>query len=278
MATELEIICVGNELLIGKIENTNAFWLTKQATQLGANVKRIMVVQDIAHEIADAINEAIARKPKFIITTGGLGPTFDDLTLQGVAKALNCKLEVNEKALEMVMQSCREYAKKRHGNVEVGITPSRIKMATLPQKTEPVRNPVGAAPGVRTEVDGTALFVLPGVPSEMEAIFNETIAPLVRQAVGGSGFFEVSVFVEDGMESRLVPFIDHVMKDNTGVYIKSHVCVKSHSELPENQRHIELHLTITAKPEEEPTKKLLKAAKEIVALIGADGGRAQISG
>ena len=88
MAVEVEIICIGNELLIGKILNTNAHSLALQATALGANVKRVTVIQDIVEEIAATINEAVARKPRFIITTGGLGPTFDDKTFQGVAAAL----------------------------------------------------------------------------------------------------------------------------------------------------------------------------------------------
>jgi nicotinamide-nucleotide amidase len=270
MSAELEILCVGNELLIGKVENTNAYWLAKQATLLGANVKRVTVIQDIVEEISICLREALARKPQFIITTGGLGPTFDDKTLQGIAKALNRKLEVNQKALAAVKQKCVEYAKKRQLPKEIELTPPRVKMATLPQKTEPVNNPVGTAPGVRVDLAGTVLFALPGVPLEMEAIFNETIAPLVTRAVDGNAFFERSLFAENIFESRLAPLIDKVMGDNIGVYIKSHPLHK------ENKPGIEIHLTITAKPEAEPAEKLLKAAKELAGLIEANGGRAQV--
>ena len=69
-------------------------------------------------------------------------------------------------------------------------------MATLPEKTEVVNNPIGTAPGVRVDLQGTVLFALPGVPSEMEAIFNETIAPLIKQAVGSSVFCERSIFAD----------------------------------------------------------------------------------
>ena len=86
MSVEIEIICIGNELLIGKIENTNAYWLTKQITILGANVTRITVIRDIVEEISSCLLEAKARSHNFIITTGGLGPTFDDKTFQGIAK------------------------------------------------------------------------------------------------------------------------------------------------------------------------------------------------
>jgi len=96
MNQHMEIICIGNELLIGKTLNTNATWLAKRATSLGITVKRITIVRDEIEEIADVIREVLQRKPRFIITTGGLGPTFDDKTLEGIAKALNRKLEVNE--------------------------------------------------------------------------------------------------------------------------------------------------------------------------------------
>ena len=153
MSVDIEIICVGNELLIGKIQNTNAYWLAKQATQLGANVRRITVIQDLIEEIGKCIVEAIDRKPKFIITTGGLGPTFDDKTLQGIAKALNRKLEVNPKALAMVKQKCIEYAKKRQLPQTIELTAPRVKMATFPEATDVINNPIGTAPGLRVDVE-----------------------------------------------------------------------------------------------------------------------------
>jgi molybdenum cofactor synthesis domain-containing protein len=153
MMVDIEIICIGNELLIGKVKDTNGYYLAKQATTLGANVKRVTVIQDIVEEIAKTINEAIARKPQFIVTTGGLGPTFDDITLQGIAKALNRKLEVNPKALAMVKQRTEEYVKKRGLPTEIELTPPRVKMATLPEKTEIVTNPIGTAPGMRVDFD-----------------------------------------------------------------------------------------------------------------------------
>lgn len=266
MTLDIEIICIGNELLIGKVKDTNAHYLAKQTTQLGANIKRVTVIQDIIEEIAKTIDEAIARKPRFIITTGGLGPTFDDKTLQGIAKALNCKLEVNSKALVMVKQKSIEYAKKRGFSTEIEMTPPRVKMATLPEKTEVVNNPIGTAPGVRAEVQMTVLFALPGVPVEVEAIFEETLAPLIKQAVGNDVFCERSIFTDNIIESRLAPLIDKVMSNNIGVYIKSHPI------RTENKPHVELHLTIIASREQTPNEKLAKTARELASLIEADGG------
>ncbi len=253
-------------MLIGKVKDTNAHYLSKQATHIGANVKRIIVIQDTVPEIAAAVNESIARKPQFVITTGGLGPTFDDKTLQGIAKALNRKLEVNQKALTVVKQKCVEYAKKRGFPTEIELNPPRVKMATLPEKTTAVNNPVGTAPAVRVDIEGTILFALPGVPVETEAIFNETIAPLIKQTVGNNVFCEKSIFADNIFESRLAPLIDKVMSDNQGVY------VKSHPMRTENKPHVEVHLTIIASQDQLPSERLVKAAKELAVLIETSGG------
>jgi nicotinamide-nucleotide amidase len=269
LTVEVEIICIGNELLIGKILNTNAHWLSAHATILGANVKRITVIQDTIEEIANCINEVKARKPQFIITTGGLGPTFDDKTFQGIAKALNQKLMVNPEALQVVKQKCVEYAKKKGMPTEVEMTPPRVKMAIFPENTQPVVNPIGTAPGLWIDLDGTVLFALPGVPMEMEAIFTQTITPLIKQAVGTECFCQRSLFVEGIVESCLAPLIDKVMSNNMGVYIKSHP-MRS-----DNKPQGELHFTIVASPERKPDALLLRAAKQLSALIVENGGIVQ---
>jgi len=266
MAGEMEIICVGNELLIGKTLNTNAQWLSKYSTILGIAVKRITVVADEVDEIANVIREALQRKPQFIITTGGLGPTFDDKTLEGIAKALNRKLEINAKALQMVKEKYEAYAKEKRAE-KVELTQSRIKMATIPQKTEPVPNPVGTAPGIRADLDGTILIALPGVPSEMQAIFEETTAPLVKQVSGGSTFYEKSIYADNIMESTLAPLIDKVMHDNPDVYIKSH------PRGEESKPHMEIHFSIKTKGAEKPEEKLQKAIAQISSLIERSSGK-----
>jgi len=266
MAQNMEIICVGNELLIGKTLNTNAQWLSKRATAVGVAVKRVTVVGDEVEEIASAVREALQRKPQFIVTTGGLGPTFDDKTLEGIAKALSCKLEVNAKALQMVKEKYEAYARERRTE-KVELTQSRIKMATIPEKTEPIRNPVGTAPAVRADLNGTILIALPGVPAEMEAIFEETIAPLLEQVSGGNAFYEKSIYADNIMESSLAPLIDKVMQDNHGVYVKSHPKGK------EDKPHIEIHFSIKDKKAEKPEEKLQKAVAQLSSLIEESSGK-----
>ncbi len=266
MDRQMEIICVGNELLIGKTLNTNAQWMAKRATSLGIAVKRITVVSDDVNEIANAIREALQRKPRFIITTGGLGPTFDDKTLEGIAKALNRKLEINENALKMVKEKYDAYAKA--GKLEkIELTPHRVKMATLPEKAEPLPNPVGTAPGVLIKLKNTFLIALPGVPSEMEAIFEESVLPLLKKEAGDMTFFEASIYVDGMMESALAPLIDKTMRDNPYIYIKSH------PKGEEKKPHIEIHFSTTAKDSQTAKNLLGKAIIQLSELVEKRGGK-----
>ena len=179
---------------------------------------------------------------------------------------MNRKLEVNPKALDVVKHKCEEYACVRQLPIPE-LTPPRVKMATLPEGTEPIDNPVGSAPGVQVNLAESVLFVLPGVPSEMEAIFTQTIAPKLKQAVGDMVFCEKSLFLSKVLEANLAPLIDKVMTDNRGVYIKSH-------PLPSKMPHIEIHLTTSAKAEDKPDEMLNKARAELAALVKQNGGEA----
>lgn len=266
MSVQIEIICVGNELLIGKTLNTNAQWLAKRATSLGATIRRITVVGDDVDEIANAVREALERKPRFIITTGGLGPTFDDKTLEGIAKALNRSLKLNSEALQMVKEKYETYAKA--GRIDSAeLTPHRIKMAQLPEGAEPLPNPVGTAPGIRLSVDGTDIIALPGVPVEMEAIFNGSVVAMLRKETGDLMFFEASIYVDNIMESTLAPLIDLTMHDNPYVYIKSH------PKGEEKKPRIEIHLSTTAKDSKTAKDRLGKAIIQLSELIKEKGGR-----
>ena len=266
MNRKMEIICVGDELLIGKTLNTNAQWIAKQATSLGITVNRITVVADDANEIANAIREAFERKPHFAITTGGLGPTFDDKTLEGIAKALNRKLSVDPEALEMIRKKYEAYAREK-GTEGVKLTQARIKMATLPEKAKPIPNSVGTAPGVQATSEQTILIALPGVPLEMKTIFNDAIAPLLKQNSGRSFFYEKSVYVDGVMESSLAPLIDEVMRVNPSIY------VKSHPKGREDNSHLEIHLSTTSDDDKRAEEKLRRAVMYLSRLVGDIGGK-----
>lgn len=107
MTSQVAIITVGNEILDGIILDTNTRWIIERLKLLGLMVKEVITVRDDVSEIAKAINRAATDGCSFIITSGGLGPTHDDMTLKGVAEAFHLPLEVNEEALVIV---ARQYA------------------------------------------------------------------------------------------------------------------------------------------------------------------------
>jgi len=98
----VELLVIGNEILIGKTQDTNSNYMAKRITKYGHKIRRIIAVGDELEEISNALREIIDRKPDMIIICGGLGPTFDDMTLQGVAQALNTELELNQHAYDSI--------------------------------------------------------------------------------------------------------------------------------------------------------------------------------
>jgi len=261
-----EIIAVGNELLIGKTLDTNSNWLAKTISSLGMAVKRITIIEDDVSAIQAAISESLSRKPTLIITTGGLGPTFDDMTLEGVSKALGMPLKLNKTAYKMLRESYRRrfsISELKH----IKMTPARKKMAIIPFGSTPINNPVGSAPGVLIKREDSTIVILPGVPSEMKAIFEETVEPMVKMLPGLSQVCEKTLTVIDIMESSLAPLIDQVMKNNPRAYIKSHPKGAEHHFL------LELHIRVADQNPDVVKKTLEDTVNQIVSLILQNGGK-----
>ena len=265
MACTVELVSVGNELLIGKIPNTNAQWLAERITNLGGRLRRTIIVRDEISEIVEALRYVADSAPQFILTTGGLGPTFDDMTLEGIAQALGRPLELNTEALQMIERRGRRLVSEGRRK-EFHVTKSKKKMAFLPQGAIPLKNSQGSAPGVLLELRKTRIIALPGVPYEMKAIFSESVEPLIREMSSNLNYAETSLIVKGIGESSLSPIIDEVMKENPYVYIKSH---------PRNSeflgRFIELHISALCENPRNSRSVVEKACIEISNLTTQTG-------
>jgi nicotinamide-nucleotide amidase len=240
---KFELLFIGNELLIGKILNTNSQWLTRQITLLGGTCSRINVVRDVLEEISNVIKEILNRSPRFLIISGGLGPTYDDMTLEGLSLSINQPLRINKTALSWITQKYQElYEKKRLGDPT--ITPAREKMANLPSDSIPLPNPVGSAPGVLLKKGITNIICLPGVPGELKAIFDESVKSEIEKEVGKRYFAESNFFVKGIGESSMAPAIEEVMKKSS-----PYVYIKSHPKQDESDSIVEFHLTTPNDPQ-----------------------------
>ncbi|UCD85681.1 MAG: competence/damage-inducible protein A [Deltaproteobacteria bacterium] len=218
--SRVEIIAVGKEILRGKTLDTNSNWLARRISALGGEVARMVTVDDLVPEIVNELRTSRHNRSKVIITTGGMGPTFDDRTLEAVARATRRKLILNQEALNFVTQMYRDFKERGFVDSEE-LTPSRKKMALLPRGSTILPNSVGAAPGVKLSLKDTIIFCLPGVPAEMKAIFEESLVKEFQTTIGKRYLREKKVSADLGDESRLAGVVDQVMRQVPGVYIKS---------------------------------------------------------
>lgn len=215
-----EIIAIGNELLLGDVLDTNTNWLCQRITGLGGKVTRAALVRDEHEAIVAEVRSALRRAPELIITTGGLGPTGDDITMQAVAEATGRPLELHAQALTMVKARYEDLVEKGYLK-DATLTEARKKMAYLPQGATALRNPVGTAPAAVLELGGSILVSLPGVPEELKGIFEETLQPTLKRIFGESYYEEKRVIALCGDESSLAPVLAKVVEAHPEVYIKS---------------------------------------------------------
>jgi nicotinamide-nucleotide amidase len=279
--TTFELIFTGNELINGKILNTNSQWLAKRVTKMGGKITRMTVIPDELELISSSIKEAMGRSPDFIITSGGLGSTFDDMTLKAVSQAFQIPLKLNEVALKIVEEKYN-FAQKA-GLIKDGrLTKYRKKMAIVPENSKILYNPVGAAPGIVLVNDNTLLICLPGVPAEMKSIFRKSVKKIIRDKIGDVNFVEKSVFTVGFMESEITHVVDKVMKevnqvikgmDDATLTNKSpEVWIKTLVRAPHKKIIIEFHASCLG-PDEISTNKVNKAIGLLKKYIEEEGGK-----
>lgn len=251
----IELLMIGNEILIGKTQDTNSNWMAKRLTKYGHRVKRIITIGDDLEIIASTIKDILKRSPDVIITSGGIGPTFDDMTLQGIANGLNRKLELNQHAYNSIKKAY-EHAHSRGLLKLEGMTKEREKMAYLPKGSIPLPNTVGTAPGVKINEENINIFILPGVPAEMKALFRNIITPILKEKRGK--FIEKGFLFSGIGESQIAAYTTELEKKYPQLWIKTH---------PRIGLSVEVEVSITAfnlENGEELIDKALNEIKEIV--------------
>ena len=167
-----EIIAIGSEILLGDIVNTNAQYLARELANLGIDVYHQQVVGDNEERLLRAYDEAYKRSD-LIITTGGLGPTQDDITKESAAKYFNKKLKLDEDTLKSIEKYFNKQGRELKGN--------NVKQAYFPEGAIIMPNSCGTASGVIIEEENKKMIILPGPPKEMESMFNEQALPYLEK-------------------------------------------------------------------------------------------------
>jgi nicotinamide-nucleotide amidase len=167
-----EIVAIGSELLLGQIVDTNSAWLAQRLANLGVNLFYKTVVGDNPQRMLEAISQAMERSD-VVITSGGLGPTQDDLTREVVAQATGQELVLHPELLAELEQRFR-----RRGLI---MTENNNRQAFIPRESIPVKNPNGTAPSFIVEDSRAVVMCLPGVPFEMKWLFDNEMASYLRR-------------------------------------------------------------------------------------------------
>lgn len=248
----VELFIIGNELLIGEIQDTNSHWLCRELHRMGGKVVRATLLRDELDAIAAELRRALGRGPRVIITSGGLGPTVDDLTLTAVAAGAGRRLQLDETALEMIRGRYDELV-SRGVLGEGGINPAREKMAWLPESAVPLPNPVGTAPAVQLDIGETTIICLPGVPSELKGIFATSLQPFLGATFSRWLSRLRTIVVTCNDESIMEPVLSRVTVNHPQVYLKSLATTIDET------REIDIRLTATG-DDEATVIALLQAA------------------
>lgn len=205
------ILTIGNEILKGRTVNTNAAEIGRMLYFSGYEVYRGLTVPDVREEIGGAFRSLVGMCD-VIVSSGGLGPTFDDMTLSSFAEEFKISMVLDQETLDRIKNATERRGQK--------MTAEREKMAKVPKGSLIIKNEVGSAPGIEYRMDSSRIFILPGVPSEMRSMLKFVESEIKLK---DSFYYEDSVLLKGIYEATLAPFVSQLMKKHDGqIYIKSH--------------------------------------------------------
>ena len=200
--TNAAILIIGNEILSGRTQDTNTVTLSLWLNSIGVKVEEVRVIPDIEKTIVDSVN-SLRKVYDYIFTTGGIGPTHDDITAQSIAKAFNLKYEIHKEGYKIL----EKYYKPGEFNE------GRQKMIWMPKDAKLILNPTSGAPGFNVE----NVFCLPGVPS----ILKSMLGGLKNSIIGGDPILSHTISLRT-VESEIANSLTKVQDNNKEVEIGSY--------------------------------------------------------
>lgn len=244
-----EILAVGTELLMGQISNTNAQYISNRLPDVGIGVYYHSVVGDNPSRLKECLTLSLKRSD-IVIMTGGLGPTQDDLTKETVAELLGKDLVLHEESLKKI----EEFFFK----LNRPMAKSNIKQAYLPEGSIIIRNSNGTAPGCIIEWENKVVILLPGPPSEMKPMFEETVIPYFSKLLPFklvSKYLRIFGIGESSMEEMIIDLIENQTNPTIAPYAK--------------EGEVTLRITAKCNKEEDAGYLLEPVIKEIKKRLGS---------
>lgn len=212
------ILSVGTEILFGQIVNTNTVYLSQQMNMLGFDVMYHYTVGDNLKRVEETIDLAF-QDCDLILTTGGLGPTQDDLTKEVACKALDDTLVMMDDVLEEITKYFKTLGRE--------MTENNKKQAIMPSRATVFHNDAGTAPGFALEKDGKYIICMPGPPREMKRMFQKSVVPFLQSMIDGALYYRQIRFFgigESMLETQLLDLIDNQTDPTLATYAKEGEC------------------------------------------------------
>ena len=264
-SVNVEIIATGDELLYGRILDTNSHWLAQRVAEMGAKLRRVTMIGDEPETIAEALHDALKRDAHFIIFSGGLGPSEDDLTVESIGEALGRRTVVDEEGADKIRAVYRQ-----RGITDEASHRRGERMARVLEDSTPMQNPVGFAVGMCVEEAGKKICTLPGVPSEMKGMFDAHVAPMIEGTA-------TSVFLARTYNVTMVwkdffPIYRQMQSDYPDMYIKNAATPPVEGEDRDKVHTIKVDFVLEAPTQEEAEAKMSEFLEDDRGRIEAAGG------
>lgn len=245
-----EIISIGSEILRGQITDTNANFIAQKLAELSIDLNYISAVGDNHKMLLSLLKKALSRSD-LIITTGGLGPTEDDITYQVIAKTLHLKLIKTpeaEKNLKRILHS-----------IKIKLSPSNLKQAYLPEGAKVIINKYGTAPAMILEKDNKIISSFPGVPYEMKKLIEENLIPYLKEkfppsVIKKSKTLKITGLGESSVNELIRNYINEQTNFSFGIYA--------------NPEDIQIQITTQAPTEKEVDQLLQFSSNQLIKILG----------
>jgi nicotinamide-nucleotide amidase len=249
MMLTAEIIAIGSELLAPDRADTNSLWLTEKLNSIGIEVKLKTIVGDDDARLGEAIKDAV-RRSRVVITTGGLGPTEDDITRKVAARALGRRLLLDEKVLDWIRARFESFGRKM---------PERnSRQAMVIDGSEVLDNPNGTAPGLFIEHDNTSIALLPGPPREMHPMFENFVLPRLAEKSGSlrvvRRVLRVAGMGESALDELIAPVYLRYENPQTSILF--------------NRTEVEIQLTANGRTDQEAEALLDRVSEQLEGVLG----------
>lgn len=243
-----EILCIGTEILLGDIVNTNGAYLAKELARLGIDIYHQSVVGDNAQRLKRSLELALGRA-EMVITTGGLGPTYDDLTKRTVADYFGVGMELHQPSVNKI-EALSKLRKRK-------LTPNNLLQAEVPKGAHVFFNDTGFAPGIALEKNGKTVIMLPGPPREMRPMFQNKVMPYLQKDSAAT-IRSKTVHIFGMGESRVEQILYDMMTSYTNPTIAPYAKTAG----------LEVRVSAKAKDDDEAEKLIAPVVEEIKARLG----------